>query len=228
MPYLVLFLLLLALIFGPSLWVRHVMRKYHQPADLYPRTGAELARRLVLDLGLDGVAVEEGQPDQDHYDPRAKAVRLSPENYHGHSLTAVTVAAHEVGHALQDAQGYRPLRLRTRLARIAIGLQKIGAVALMAIPVIGILTRSPAPMSVLLLIGLGSMAVGVLVNLITLPVEWNASFARALPTLADGDYIPDTHLSHARRLLTAAALTYLAGSLASMLNLYRWLAILRR
>lgn len=228
MLYIALVVLLLALIFGPSLWVRQVMRKYRSPADLYPHSGAELARKLVADLELGGVAVEEGEANQDHYDPGAKAVRLSPENYQGRSLTALTVAAHEVGHALQDARGYRPLRLRTRLARLALVTEKLGAGALMAIPVIGVLTRSPAPMSLLLVVGLGSLAVGVLVNLATLPVEWNASFSRALPVLEDGDYIPANHLPHARRLLRAAALTYLAASLASMLNLYRWLAILRR
>lgn len=228
MLYIALIIVLLAVIFGPSLWVRRVMQRYRSPADLYPHSGAELARKLIADLKLDGVAVEQAPPRQDHYDPTAKAVRLSAENFGGRSLSALTVAAHEVGHALQDARGYRPLRLRTSLARLALITEKLGAGALMAIPVIGILTRSPAPMSLLLALGLGSLAVGVLVNLATLPVEWDASFSRALPVLKDGDYIPASHLPHARRLLTAAALTYLAASLASMLNLYRWLAILRR
>jgi len=220
--------LVLLLVFGPGLWVRSVMRKYREPEDLYPGTGAELANRLIADLDLTGVAVEEAPPDQDHYDPDTKKVRLAPDNYNGHSLTAVAVAAHEVGHALQHAQGYRPLSLRTRLARVAMLAEKLGAFALMAIPLVTLVTRSPLSGGAVLLIGVGTMAIGTLLHLVTLPVEWNASFARALPMLRDGRYIPESHLPHARKILTAAALTYVAASLASLLNLYRWIAILRR
>jgi Zn-dependent membrane protease YugP len=227
MIYAVLFATLLALVFGPNLWVRRVMAKYREPADLYPRNGAELARRLIDDLGLD-VRLEEGQPNQDHYDPTSHTVRLSPDNYNGRSLTAVTVAAHEVGHALQHAEGYRPLLLRTSLARTAMVAEKLGAFALMAMPVVAVLTRLPVSGAGMLMLGIGSIAVGALVHLVTLPVEWNASFGRALPALKDGDYLPERHLPHAKKILTAAALTYVAASLASLLNLYRWIAILRR
>ncbi len=220
--------LVLLLVFGPGQWVRSVMRKYREPADLYPGTGADLAARLIEDLHLSGVEVEEAPPDQDHYDPIARKVRLSPDNYNGRSLTAVAVAAHEVGHALQHAQGYRPLALRTGLARVAMLAQKLGAFALMAMPLVTLLTRSPLSGGAILVLGVGTMAVGTLVHLITLPVEWNASFARALPVLRSGHYIPESHLPHARKILLAAALTYVAASLASLLNLYRWFAILRR
>ena len=203
------------------------MAKYREPADLYPRDGAELARKLIDDLGLD-VRLEEGQPNQDHYDPTSRTVRLSPDNYNGRSLTAVTVAAHEVGHALQHAEGYRPLLLRTSLARTAMVAEKLGAFALMAMPVVAVLTRSPVSGAGMLMLGIGSIAIGALVHLITLPVEWNASFDRALPALKDGDYLPEQHLPHAKKILTAAALTYVAASLASLLSLYRWIAILRR
>lgn len=217
-----------ALVFGPSLWVRHVMGKYREPGNLYQGTGAALAEQLISDLGLKGVGVEEGEPGQDHYDPQARKVRLAPDHYSGHSLTAITIAAHEVGHALQHADGYTPLALRTALARLAMGAQRLGALALVLLPVVGVATRSPAIGALTLAIGIGSLAIGALVHLITLPVELDASFRRALPLLRNGDYIPDTHLPHARRLLLAAALTYVAGSLASLLNLARWIAILRR
>jgi Zn-dependent membrane protease YugP len=227
MFYALLFAALLALVFLPNLWVRRVMERYREPADLYPRGGAELARKLIDDLGLD-VRLEQGQPNQDHYDPSSRTVRLSPDNYNGHSLTAVTVAAHEVGHALQHARGYRPLLLRSSLARAAMVAEKLGAFALMAMPVVAVLTRSPVSGAAMLMLGVGSIAVGTLVHLVTLPVEWNASFGRALPMLKEGEYLPEQHLPHAKRILTAAALTYVAASLASLLNLYRWIAILRR
>jgi Zn-dependent membrane protease YugP len=227
MLYIVLFAAMLAVVFLPSLWVRRVMTKYQEPAELYPHSGAELARKLIGDLGLD-VGLEQGQPGQDHYDPASRTVRLSPDNYSGRSLTAVTVAAHEVGHALQHAEGYRPLLLRTTLAKTAMVAEKLGAFALAAMPVVALLTRSPVSGGAMLLLGIGSIAIGTLVHLITLPVEWNASFDRALPTLKDGDYLPAQHLPHAKKILTAAALTYVAASLSSLLSLYRWIAILRR
>jgi len=227
MFYVILFAAMLAMVFLPSLWVRRVMQKYQEPIDLYPHSGAELARKLIDDLGLD-VGLEQGQPSQDHYDPTSRTVRLSPDNYSGRSLTAVTVAAHEVGHAMQHAEGYRPLLLRTALARAAMLAEKVGAFALAAMPVVALLTRSPLSGVTMLVLGIGSIAVGTLVHLITLPVEWNASFERALPTLKEGEYLPERHLPHAKKILTAAALTYVAASLASLLSLYRWIAILRR
>jgi Zn-dependent membrane protease YugP len=229
-PVLILLLMigLPALIFGPSLWVHRVMSKYREPAQLYQGTGVELARQLIADLGLDGVGVEEGKPGQDHYDPRERKVRLAPDHYHGHSLTAVTIAAHEVGHAQQHADGYAPLTLRTALARLAMRAERLGAFAIVLIPVVAMATRSPALGAATFAIGISSLAIGALVHLITLPVELDASFRRALPVLRNGGYIPAAHLPHARRLLLAAALTYVAASLAGLLNLYRWIAILRR
>jgi Zn-dependent membrane protease YugP len=116
--YVVIIAAILALVFGPGLWVRRVLERYSSPADRYAGTGAQLARYLLNKHGLQSVAVET--TDQgDHYDPTAKAVRLTPEKFEGHSLTAITVAAHEVGHAIQDKQGYAPLRFRTYLVRVA-------------------------------------------------------------------------------------------------------------
>jgi hypothetical protein len=129
---------------------------------------------------------------------------------------------------MQHAEGYRPLLLRTALAKTATVAEKLGAFALAAMPVVALLTRSPLSGMTMLVLGIGSIAIGTLMHLITLPVEWNASFDRALPTLRGGDYLPEPHLPHAKKILTAAALTYVAASLASLLSLYRWIAILRR
>lgn len=221
-------IVIFALIYGPSLWVRRVMKKYSQPGDLFPGSGGELARHLLEQLEIKDVAVERTEPGQDHYDPEARAVRLAPENFDGKSLTAITIAAHEVGHAVQHAAAYPMFGLRHKLVYIAHYAEKLGSAAIMAMPVIALAARSPAVGGVMFLLGVGGIALGTLVHLVTLPVEWDASFRRALPLLQAGDYVAPAHLVHARKILKAAALTYVAGSLASLLNLYRWIAILRR
>lgn len=220
--------LIAGLIYLPSVWVRCVLQKYKQPNDLFPGTGGELAEHLLKQLEIGGVRVEETEPDHDHYDPVARAVRLSPDNYNGRSLTAITIAAHEVGHAIQHASGYPLFRLRHGLVSVAQVAEKAGSLAIVAMPVLAIVSRSPAVGGLVLLLGLGGIAMGTLVHLVTLPVEWNASFGRALPLLKQGGYISDIHARHAHKILKAAALTYVAGSLASLLSLYRWIAILRR
>ena len=227
MHLLLLFVLLLALIFGPGWWVRNVMSRYSNPADRYEGTGGELARYLLDRLDLENVKVEE-TAEGDHYDPQEKAVRLTPEKLNGCSLTALTVAAHEVGHALQDKTGFAPLRLRSRLVALTRPVEKLGAGILMAAPFIGMLTRAPSISLLMVAGGLMSLGASTMVHLVTLPTEWDASFRRALPMLKHGEILHPVDLPHARRLLTAAALTYVAASLASLLNIARWWALLRR
>jgi Zn-dependent membrane protease YugP len=216
-----------ALIFGPGLWVRNVMSRYSDPVDRYEGTGGELARYLLDSHDLHHVKVEE-TPDGDHYDPADKIIRLTPEKLNGRSLTAVTVAAHEVGHALQDADGFVPLRVRTKLIMLTRPVERLGAGILMAAPLIGVLTRAPLVSLLMVLGGFMSLGATSLVHLVTLPTELDASFKRALPLLESGNVLKPVDLPHARRLLTAASLTYLAASLASLLNIARWWALLRR
>jgi len=219
--------LIFALIFGPGWWVRNVMSRYSNPADRYEGTGGELARYLLDRLDLKHVKVEE-TAEGDHYDPREKAVRLTPDKLNGRSLTAVTVAAHEVGHALQDKDGFPPLKLRSRLIAMTRPMERLGAGILMAAPFIGMLTRAPSIGLLMIAGGLMSLGASTLAHLVTLPTEWDASFRRALPMLEHGEILHSVDLPHARRLLTAAALTYVAASLASLLNIARWWALLRR
>jgi len=221
-------LLLAGLVFLPGFWVKQVLHKYRTPDDLFPGTGGELAQHLLERFGIEGVAVEQAKPGQDHYDPVGKAVRLSPDHFNGRSLTAITIAAHEVGHAMQHASGYPLFRMRHALVQVAGVMEKVGAGVIMLMPLVAIVARSPAAGGMLFLLGVSGIASGTLVHLVTLPVEWNASFGRALPVLLAGEYISTQQSRHARRILKAAALTYVAGSLASLLNLYRWIAILRR
>jgi Zn-dependent membrane protease YugP len=227
MGFVVIIVVLLALIFGPGLWVRRVIDRYSNPPDRYSGTGAQLARFLLDKLNMQHVSVET--TDQgDHYDPTAKAVRLTPDKYDGRSLTAITVAAHEVGHAIQDHEGYVPLRLRTHLVRVARPVERIGAGALMVSPFIGALTRVPSVGVIMFVAGFLTLATSTLVHMATLPTEFDASFKRALPLLDEQRVLKKADRPHARRLLTAAALTYVSASLMSLLNIARWWAILRR
>jgi len=203
------------------------MSRYSSPENRYDGTGGELARHLLDSNDLQQVKVEETDKG-DHYDPTEKVVRLTADKFNGRSLTAVTVAAHEVGHALQDASGYAPLKIRSQLITLTRPIERLGAGILMAAPFIGILTRAPL-VSLLMIIG-GFMSLGAttLVHFVTLPTELDASFKRALPLLERGNVLKPVDVPHARRLLKAAALTYLSASLASLLNIARWWALLRR
>ncbi|MDZ7643448.1 MAG: zinc metallopeptidase [Woeseiaceae bacterium] len=227
MAFLVVGIVVVLLVFGPGLWVRRVMARYSKPADRYDGTGGELARHLLDRAGLGHVGVE-ASPEGDHYDPEARRVRLTEDKLNGRSLTAITVAAHEVGHAIQDAEGYRPLRYRSHLVRAVRHVEKLGAGALMVAPFMGALTRAPGLGIILFLGGLLTLGTGTLVHLVTLPTEFDASFGRALPLLQREQILKPVDRPHARRLLTAAACTYVAASLMSLLNVARWWAILRR
>ena len=221
-------ILLILLIFGPQIWAKYVFKKYAVKIDALPGTGGELAEHLVKRLELVDVHVEEGEGNDNYYDPDNKLVKLSPDNFNGKSLTAITVAAHEIGHAIQHQVGYKPLSLRSRMAKFSWYAEKMAAVLLIAFPFISLLTRLPAVGVFTFACGLAILLLPVLVHLVTLPVEWDASFKRALPVLIAGEYIPESAVPIAKQILTAAALTYLAASLASLLNFYRWVAFLRR
>lgn len=218
---------LLVLLLGPQLWVKRIVRRYQTPADRYPGSGAQFARHLLDQLELQQVAVEE-TTGGDHYDPVAKVVRLTPPHFQQNSLSAIVVAAHEVGHAMQDRDDYKPLRLRHRLVGVATVLQQVGSALLLLSPLILLGSRSPLAGAVLLLAGFFVMALPVVMTMITLPVEWNASFSRAMPMLKQGGYLLPGDEKAANRLLKAAAMTYVAAALESLLNVSRWLAVLLR
>ena len=226
--YLLVFgLMILGMVFLPGIWVQHVLSRYSKPDDRYSGTGAQLARHLLDQYGMQSVKVEETK-DGDHYDPHDKAVRLTPDKYAGHSLTAITVAAHEVGHAVQDNEGYKPLKYRSQLVKVTQKFEKLGAGILMISPFIGAITRVPGLGIIMFLGGLLTLGTSTLVHLVTLPTEIDASFNRALPMLEKGNILKKADQRHARRILKAAAFTYVSASLMSLLNIARWFAILRR
>lgn len=227
MHLLVVGLVVIAVIFGPGIWVQRVLARYSEPADRYAGSGAQLARHLLDKNDLQNVKVEQTS-EGDHYDPGDKVVRLTPDKFDGRSLTAITVAAHEVGHALQDRDAYGPLRLRTHLVKATRHVEKLGAGILMVSPFIGALTRVPM-LGVLMFLG-GFLTLGstTVIHLITLPTEFDASFGRALPILKKENILKKADGQHATRILKAAAYTYVSVSLMSLLNIARWWAILRR
>lgn len=217
----------LLVLYVPNYWAKSTLLRHSKPREDIPGTGKELAVHLLENFGMREVRVEETELG-DHYDPLTKTVRLSVDNMHGKSLTAVATAAHEVGHAVQDHTGYRPLEWRTRLVLISQKMEKFGSLIILATPFLTLLSRAPALGLLTFLGGLCALGGPSLVHLVTLPVELDASFKKALPILQQGEYIGKNDQKVVRSILTACSFTYVASSLAGLLNLWRWLAILRR
>ena len=217
----------LLLVFMPTLWVRWVMQRYSADLPDLPGTGGELAQHLIEQLGLEGVGVETSDIG-DHYDPENRMVRLTEGNWSGKSLTAVAVAAHEVGHAIQHHQNDARLNARTKLIPIVTVLGQLSVGVLTVAPIVGLLTRHPAPTLLIAGIGLSGLLFRMLLHLVTLPTEWDASFGKALPVLTEGKYISPEQEKVVRRVLGAAALTYFAAALADAFNLFRWASLLIR
>lgn len=224
---LLLIVLVVLVIYGPHWWIRHVSKKYAVTLQSLPGTGAELARHLIDRFQLTGVGVEKGEENGDHFDPGAKMVRLSPSNYDGRSLTAVAVAAHEVGHAIQHHR-QEPLMLwRNQYYPLLAQIERVGSWILMLVPLIAMLARVPQIMLFVAVVAIGVLSIRLLFHLTTLPVEWDASFGKALPILEQGDYLAERDLPAVRQVLKAAALTYVAGALLDMLRFWRWIRFLR-
>jgi Zn-dependent membrane protease YugP len=180
-------------------------------------TGAQIGRKLLDDSGLSSVGIEQIPGNlSDNYDPRDKILHLSESVYNGDSVAAIGVVAHEVGHAVQDSKAYAPLKIRSGLVPAAnIGSQ-------LAIPLffIGLIFSYPMLMD----IGIIAFSLAVAFTIITLPVEFNAS-RRAITMLSDGMYIEKDEVPLAKKVLDAAALTYVAATAMAVLNLIRLLAL---
>ena len=146
------------------------MNRYAQDMDGMPGTGGELAKHLVKKLDLTGVEVEVTEIG-DHYDPTDRRVRLSEQNFTGRSLTAVAIAAHEVGHAVQHHQGDKRMSARTALVTVADRLARISAAAIWVAPIIGLVTRHPVPFSLMVGLGLVGLLGRMLLHLVTLPLD---------------------------------------------------------
>ena len=228
MPFILLILFLILLKTGPQLWVRWVFYRYGHDQPGIPGTGGELAKHLIKRFEIAEVIVEETAPNTDHFDSSTPAVRLSADNFNGKSLTAIAVAAHEVGHALQWHNKETVFRLRSKYLPLAKQLQRIGFLLLSLSPLAALLTRVPAAGAIPFIGGLLATLCGAAAYLIILPEEWDASFNKAMPILIEGEYITPAQEAATKRILRAAALTYAAAALASILQFWRWLPLLLR
>lgn len=197
-----------------SMRVNSTYKKYAQVRSMSGLTGAEAARRILNGAGIYDVRIEHISGNlTDHYDPRGKVLRLSDTVYGSASVAAVGVAAHECGHAIQHDQGYVPLKIRGAFVPVA----NIGTKAAIPIILLGLVLGSSGT---LIEIGLLCFACGTFFQLITLPVEFNAS-ARAVDILGNTHMLSDTELRSTKKVLSAAAMTYVAAAAASILSLLR-------
>ncbi|PAD82133.1 Zn-dependent protease [Niallia circulans] len=211
------FILIILIPIWAQMKVKSAYKKYSKVASSSHMSGREVARRILDSNGLYDVSVEETRGVlSDHYDPRSKVVRLSTDNYHGHSVAAAAIAAHEVGHAIQDQQEYSFLRFRSTLVPVA----NFGSNASWIFILIGMFARLPGMM----LLGIILMAAGVLFQFVTLPVEFNAS-NRAMDQVVSLGIIRNDEERETKKVLNAAALTYVAAAAVAVLELVRLLLI---
>ena len=200
-----------------SLWASaKVKSTYSRYAKVYSRsglTGAEAAQQILKNAGIYGVRVEHISGNlTDHYDPKAKVLRLSDSVYSSRSVAAVGVAAHECGHAIQDARDYVPLRLRAALVPVA----NFGSQISWLLIILGIVLGGTG----LINLGILMFSLAVLFQIVTLPVEYNASH-RAVALLDSIGILEGREVGQTRQVLNAAALTYVAAAAASLLQLLR-------
>lgn len=214
MEFLIYFAIITLIPIFASMKVRTTYNKYSKVPSSTGATGYDVARRILDAHGLYDVQIEEIRGVlTDHYDPRAKVVRLSSDIYHGHSLAAIAVAAHECGHALQDQEEYAFLRFRSALVPLASFGSNISWILILA----GVFLTATN----LLLLGIIFMAFAVLFQVVTLPVEFNAS-SRAMNQVVSLGLIRNEEEGGARKVLNAAAMTYVAAAAVAVIELLRF------
>ncbi len=218
-------ILLIALVFGPTWWIKHVLKKHGVDRPYLPGTGGEFARHLLDEAGLSGVKVETTDKGG-HYDPGARTVRLMPQHHDGRSVAAVAVAAHEVSHAIQHAHGEPAFARRIELVSKLIWVDRLAVGIVLLAPVMFVVLKAPALVALQVAAAIALMAIGVVVHVVTLPVEFDASFNKALPVLQERRYLAERDMPAARNVLNAAAFTYVASALATLLNIARWFRFL--
>ena len=212
-----------------SLWassnVNTTFRRYSKQLSLRRITGAEAAQRVLANNGVRGVRIERISGNlTDHYDPKTNVIRLSDSVYSSTSTAAIGVAAHEAGHAVQYAQSYAPIKIRAAV----IPLTNFGSRIAMPLILIGILLSYLGEFSTMLVyLGIAAFGMSLVFQLITLPVEFNAS-RRAIQTIEETGILTPEEQRGARKTLTAAALTYVAATAVALSQLIRLIAIFGR
>ena len=211
------------------MWAQHKVKsnyeKYAQVRSTSGKTGREVAEEILHANGIYDVDVVKGDGFlTDHYDPNKKVVCLSPANYDRPSVAGTTIAAHEVGHAIQHQQGYAPLRFRTALVPLA----NIGSSLSYIVIMIGIILTAVGSVfgSTVLWVGAGLMSLAVLFSIVTLPVEFNAS-SRAMKQITALNIVNEKEYKHAKKVLSAAAMTYVASTAVALAELARIILLAR-
>lgn len=198
---------------GAQAYISLNYRKYKQVSVKSGKNGFDVAREILDRNGLSNVMILETQGElTDHYDPSKKVVKLSHDIYNGKTIAAVSVASHECGHAIQDKNGYKFLRFRNKIVPLVNFSSKIGYVAIMAGILLSIVD--------LIWVGIAFEVVILLFQLVTLPVEFDAS-KRALKLIKEYGIVSNDEHSGAKKMLTSAALTYVAGVLSTLFEIFR-------
>lgn len=218
--YLILMVVGMALVFVPQMWVKNTVAHFSEIRSSHGLTGRSVAQSILSEHGLGNVSIEmvEGELS-DHYDPESKAVRLSPDIYSGNSIASVAVAAHECGHAIQHAKGYYPVVIRSSLVPMVNFGSNLGPLLIMGSVMLGAFSHM-APSFALTIAWAGVILYGLTVafHFVTLPVELDAS-GRALKVLETHNYLTREEMGGARKVLTAAAFTYIATALYALMQL---------
>ena len=208
-PFLILFL--------PNLWVNYILKKNNEILPDMPFTGKELGNKILQELNINNVSIHSIK-QLDHYNPIEKKVHISENKIDKKSITSISVVVHEIGHAIQDKENYKPLILRQKLVEKTMIFQRLGSFLLIiGLPSIFAFTKSPLITFIAAILIMGCLSTNVLIHLITLPVEFDASFKRALPILQK--YVPNENMKQCKSVLRAAAFTYLAQSIISIFRL---------
>jgi uncharacterized protein len=218
--YMIIMLVGMVLVFVPQLWVKNTVSRFSEFGTARGITGRSAAQTILSEHGLSNVAIEMVDGElSDHYDPTAKVVRLSPAIYNGNSIASVAIAAHECGHAIQHAKGYYPVVLRSAMVPLVNFGSNLGPMLIMGAIMLGAFSHA-APSFSLTIAWAGVVLYGLAVafHFVTLPVELDAS-GRALKVLETHNYLTREEMGGAKKVLTAAAFTYIATALYALMQL---------
>ena len=212
-----LYILPLIILFLPNIWVNYILKNNNRVLSDMPFTGNQLGKKILEEQQIYDVTIEPIK-QLDHYNPIKKKIHIGEDKLNKKSITSIAVVAHEIGHAIQDKENYKPLIMRQKLIEKTMIFQRLGSFLLIiGLPSIFAFTKSPLITFIAAMIIMGCLSTNVLIHLITLPVEFDASFKRALPILQK--YVPKENMKQCRSVLRAAAFTYLAQSIVSIFRL---------
>jgi Zn-dependent membrane protease YugP len=221
--YMLIMLVGMVLVFVPQMWVKNTVARFSEVRTSRGSAGCDVARAILAEHGLSNVGIEmvDGVLS-DHYDPAQRVVRLSPDVYRGSSVASVAIAAHECGHAIQHAKGYYPVVIRSSMVPMVNLGSNLGPILLMVAVMLGGFSHA-APSMALSIAWIGVILYGLAVafHFVTLPVELDAS-GRALKVLQTHSYLTSDEMSGAKKVLTAAAFTYIATAMYALMELLYW------